>query len=108
MLLVYKFVLILGSREILEVVSGVSSTHTSRDFSRLEVIPYNTLKQATNDFNEWKIDKGGSLIAAGSCGQVFLGNWQDQRVAVKRLKKVISYLYIGACHTSCQMIGILH
>ncbi|XP_062512276.1 uncharacterized protein LOC134188100 isoform X2 [Corticium candelabrum] len=70
-----------------QVTSAVSSTHTSRHFPRLEVISYNDLKQATNDFNEWKIDKGGSLIAAGSFGQVFLGNWQDQRVAVKRLKK---------------------
>ncbi|XP_062512506.1 interleukin-1 receptor-associated kinase 4-like [Corticium candelabrum] len=70
-----------------QVTSPVSSTHASSHFSRLEVISYNTLKQATNDFNERKIDEGGSLIAAGSFGQVFLGNWQDQRVAVKRLKK---------------------
>ena len=69
-------------------MSPVISTFTSGHRSKPIFIPYYTLMQATKNFDEKKIDEGGSLIAAGSFGQVFLGEWQGQRVAVKRLKKV--------------------
>ena len=67
-----------------DVISAFASGRLSNPIS----ISYDTLKQATKNFDEKKIDEGGSLIAAGGFGQVFLGEWQGQRVAVKRLKKV--------------------
>ncbi|XP_062512508.1 uncharacterized protein LOC134188329 [Corticium candelabrum] len=70
-----------------QVMSDVISAFASGRLSNPISISYDTLKQATKNFDEKKIDEGGSLIAAGGFGQVFLGEWQGQRVAVKRLKK---------------------
>ncbi|XP_062512505.1 uncharacterized protein LOC134188326 [Corticium candelabrum] len=70
-----------------QVMSAVISAFVSGHFSKPIFIPYDTLMQATKNFDEKKVEEGGSLIAAGSFGQVFLGDWQGQQVAVKRLKK---------------------
>lgn len=52
-------------------------------------IAYDTLKQATHGFDDRKLDDGGTLIASGSFGHVFFGQWDGNEVAVKRLKEVI-------------------
>jgi hypothetical protein len=68
----------------------ISSTIFAPPWSMPISIPYETLKVATNGFNEGKFGQDGNLVAEGSFSEVFHGMLADKQIAVKRLKKARS------------------
>ena len=75
-----------------------NSEEPKQDFTTTDVykligpqkcLPYDLLKQITNNFQRAPLTEGGRVIGAGGFGDVFLGIFDNgHKVAVKRLKNV--------------------